>query len=75
NQCGSECCGCKGFLLSRAGSLKSKSYSAVSKATTCGIIKKDEVLVCWMEGFLAWREHFIFICLEESNVFLPGKLR
>ncbi|KFU89964.1 hypothetical protein M959_05358, partial [Chaetura pelagica] len=70
-----ECCGYKGLLLSHAGSLKSKSYSAVSKATTCGIIKKDEVLVYWIEGILAWRVHCIFICLEESNVFLPGKLR
>lgn len=41
---GSE--GYKGLLLSHAGSLKSKSYLAVSKATTCGIIKKDEVLAC-----------------------------
>ncbi|XP_074880706.1 uncharacterized protein LOC142029704 isoform X4 [Buteo buteo] len=75
SQCRSECRGYKGLLLSHAGSLKSKSYLAVSKATTCGIIKKVEVLVCQIEGILAWREHFIFICLEESNVFLPAKLR
>ncbi|XP_066858393.1 uncharacterized protein [Anser cygnoides] len=72
---GSECCGCKGFLLSHTGSLKSKSCLAVSKATTCGIIKKDEALVCQRYGILAWREHFIFICCEESNVSLPAKLR
>ncbi|XP_050564026.1 uncharacterized protein LOC118249468 [Cygnus atratus] len=72
---GSECCGCKGFLLSHAGSLKSKSCLAVSKATTCGIIKKDEALVCQRYGILAGREHFIFICYEESNVSLPAKLR
>ncbi|XP_052645594.1 uncharacterized protein LOC128142922 isoform X2 [Harpia harpyja] len=75
SQCGSECRGYKGLLLSHAGSLKSKSYLAVSKATTCGIIKKVEVLVCQIEGILSWREHFIFSCLEESNVFLPAKLR
>ncbi|KFQ27697.1 hypothetical protein N331_11200, partial [Merops nubicus] len=72
---GSERRGYKGSLLSQAGSLKSKSYLAVSKATTCGIIKKDEVLACQIEGILAWRERFVFIYLEESNVFLPAKLR
>lgn len=46
SQRGSECRGYKGLLLPHAGSLKSKSYSAVSKATTCGIIKKDGVLLC-----------------------------
>jgi len=75
SQRGSECRGYKGLLLSHAGSLKSKSCLAVSKATTCGIIKKDEVLVCQIEGILAWRENFFLICLEESNVFLPAKLR
>ncbi|KFO80981.1 hypothetical protein N303_10775, partial [Cuculus canorus] len=72
---GSQCRGYKGLLLSHAGSLKSKSYLAVSKATTCGIIKKDEVLARKIERILAWREHSIFIYLEESNAFLPAKLR
>lgn len=45
-QRGSECRGYKGLLLPHAGSLKSKSYLAVSKATTCGIIKKAGVLLC-----------------------------
>ncbi|EOA96887.1 hypothetical protein Anapl_10348, partial [Anas platyrhynchos] len=72
---GSECCGCKGFLLSHTGSLKSKSCLAVSKATTCGIIKKDEALACQRYGILAWREHFVFIRCEEPNVSLPAKLR
>ncbi|KFP79718.1 hypothetical protein N310_02407, partial [Acanthisitta chloris] len=72
---GSQRCGCKGSLLSSAGSLESKSCLAVSKATTCGIIKKGAALACQIQGILAWREHFTFICLEESNVLLPAELR
>ncbi|KFO93851.1 hypothetical protein N320_11818, partial [Buceros rhinoceros silvestris] len=70
---GSECRGYKGLLLPHAGALKSKNYLAVSKATTCGIIKKDEVFVCQIEGILAWRE--LFIHPEESDVLLPAKFR
>ncbi|KGL73100.1 hypothetical protein N309_00163, partial [Tinamus guttatus] len=55
-------CGYKGLLLSCAGSCKTKSCLAVSKATTCGIIREDEASICQIQGILARGEHFVFIC-------------